>query len=290
MNRKSVLFLCACFAGAATAWAHFQVLLPSSDLAGQTNRVITFDIRFTHPMEGGPVMDMAPPVQFGVVLHDKKKDLKSALTKRSLNSARAYTACYTIKAPGDHLFFLEPAPYWEPAEGKWIIHYTKVIVNAFGYEDGWDKPVGLPVEIVPLTRPYGLWTGNLFRGVVLHNGKPVPFATIEVEYWNPQNNVKIPDDTFITQVIKADANGVFAYGMPKAGWWAFAALVDGKPRPAPEGAMADVELGGVIWTRCVDMQSPRELSGDEKTDSSTGAYQDKKEKKNQTVKTLREGT
>jgi cobalt/nickel transport protein len=54
-------------------------------------------------------------------------------------------------------------------------------------------------------------------------------------------------------VIKADANGTFAYAMPKAGWWAFAALVDGPKMRNPKGEMVDSELGGLIWVRCRDM-------------------------------------
>jgi len=115
--------------------------------------------------------------------------------------------------------------------------------------------VGLPVEIEPLVRPYGLWTGNAFRGIVRKNGQPVPFAEVEVEYYNVGNQVKPPADPFITQVIKADGQGVFTYVMPRAGWWAFAALVDGDEKmKSPEGEAVDVELGGLIWVRTVDMK------------------------------------
>ena len=76
--------------------------------------------------------------------------------------------------------------------------------------------VGLPVEIEPLVRPTGLWTGNLFRGIVTKGGEPVPFAEIEVEYVN-DGSIAAPNDAFVTQVIKADAGGVFAYAMPRAG-------------------------------------------------------------------------
>ena len=59
----------------------------------------------------------------------------------------------------------------------------------------------------------------------------------------------------LPQVIKADAAGVFCYAMPRAGWWGFAALVEGRERrPDPEGAPAEVELGGLIWVRTVDMK------------------------------------
>jgi len=110
--------------------------------------------------------------------------------------------------------------------------------------------VGLKTEIKPLVRPYGLWTGNIFRGVVLLNGKPVPFAEIEVEYYNKDKSIKAPSEPYITQVIKADKNGVFSYAMPKAGWWGFAALneddkkINGKP----------VEIGALIWIKVEDMK------------------------------------
>jgi cobalt/nickel transport protein len=136
-----------------------------------------------------------------------------------------------------------------------IVHYTKVVVDAFGAEEGWDSMVGFPVEIEPLVRPYGLWTGNIFRGVVKKNGKPVPFAEIEVEYRNSDNKVAIPADSYITQVIKADANGAFSYAMPRAGWWAFAALLEGDEQMKnPEGKMVGVEQGALIWVRVIDMK------------------------------------
>jgi cobalt/nickel transport protein len=198
---------------------------------------------------------MDAPKQFGVLVGGKKHDLLSTLQPGKTDGKTTYRSSYAVKAPGDHVFYLEPAPYWEPAEEKMIVHYTKVVVNAFGEEEGWDAAVGFPVEIDPLVRPYGLWTGNLFRGVVKKNGKPVPFAEIEVEYYNEGKAVAIPADPFITQVIKADANGTFAYAMPKAGWWSFAALLDGDEKmPNPDGQAVDVELGALIWIRCADMK------------------------------------
>lgn len=256
VHRKS-LFVCVALAVAATvALAHFQVLVPSTDIVTADGpKVVNFDILFTHPMEQGPVMEMGAPKRFGVFVRGKKHDLISSLKPRRVAGKTAYTANYTIRRPGDHVFFLEPAPYWEPAEGKMIVHYTKVVVNAMGMEEGWDEMVGFPVEIEPLVRPYGLWTGNAFRGIVKKNGKPVPFAEIEVEYLNTNKAVKIPSDPFITQVIKADANGTFTYVMPRAGWWAFAALIDGDvPMKNPAGKQVPVELGALMWVKTVDMK------------------------------------
>jgi cobalt/nickel transport protein len=251
----SAMFIVCLTAHAARA--HFLVLIPSTDVVSAGDeKTIKLDIRFTHPMEQGPVMELGPPRQFGVLRAGVKIDLTKILSPRKLDGKTAYVCAVAANTPGDYVFYIEPAPYWEPAEKKWIIHYTKVVVDVLGAEEGWDAMVGFPVEIEPLVRPFGLWTGNTFRGIVKHDGKPLPFAQVEVEYFNQGKRVKVPNDAFITQVIKADAGGVFCYTMPKAGWWGFAALIEGtEKRNGPDGKPADVELGGLIWVKTVDMES-----------------------------------
>lgn len=234
--------------------AHFQQIIPSTDIVSeQGERTVSLGLVFTHPFEGGPVMEMGPPVQFGVLADGKKTDLRESLVKTPIAGKTAFEARYPLKAPGDYIFYVEPAPYWEAAERKYIVHLSKVVVD-FGSGEGWDRLVGLPVEIEPLVRPYGLWTGNQFRGIVRKNGKPVPFAEIEVE-WVNDGSVKAPADPFVTQVVKANAQGEFSYAMPRAGWWGFAALTEGdKPVKGPDGKPAKVELGGLIWVKAVDMK------------------------------------
>jgi len=152
---------------AAAADAHFQVLKPSTDIVTEEGeKTVALDIRFTHPMEQGPVMEMGVPKQFGVLFDGKKHDLKDSLEATKVDEKTAYRCSYKVTAPADYIFYIEPSPYWEPAEGKMIVHYTKVAVDVMGAEEGWDEVVGFPVEIEPLVRPYGLWTGNLFRGIV----------------------------------------------------------------------------------------------------------------------------
>jgi cobalt/nickel transport protein len=41
--------------------------------------------------------------------------------------------------------------------------------------------------------------------------------------------------------------------MPRAGWWGFAALIDGPAAKAPDGKPAKTELGGLIWVKATDM-------------------------------------
>jgi cobalt/nickel transport protein len=237
---------------AAPATAHFQELLPSADVLPEGGSV-SLDMVFTHPMDRGPTMEMARPKRFGVKVGGKTIDLMGSIAENKVDGKTAWSAKHQLKEPGAAVFFVEPQPYWEPAEGKFIIHYAKVVVDAFASGEGWDAMIGLPVEIEPLVRPTGLWTGNLFRGVVRRNGKPVPFAEIEVEYVN-DGSIKAPNDAFVTQVIKADQSGAFAYAIPRAGWWGFAALIEGDQKmKSPDGKTVPVELGGLIWVRAVDM-------------------------------------
>ena len=251
-----VMGVAASLVSSGGAEAHFQELIPSTNIVtANGSRSVDLGIVFTHPMEGGPVMEMGRPVRFFVVSSGTAVDLAENLVQEQKNGKACYRASYTVKKPGDYIFAIEPAPYWEPAEQKMIIHYTKTVVNGFGEEEGWDGDVGFPVEITPLVRPYGLWTGNCFRGIVKKDGCPVPFAEIEVEYKNKEGRVAIPADPYITQVIKADRNGVFSYAMPMAGWWAFAALIGGdEPLKNPAGKDVGVELGALIWVQCVNMK------------------------------------
>lgn len=258
MTGKSVVLPLAVLAlSGAPASAHFQEILPSADVLPEGGPV-TLDLVFTHPMEGGPVMEMKKPEVFGVLEHGKVSDLTATLQSAPVAGKSAWRASYDMKAPGGAVFFVKPQPYFEPAEGKFIIHYAKVFVDGFTSGEGWDSMVGLPVEIAPLTRPTGLWTGNIFRGIVEKDGKPVPFAEIEVEYVN-DGTVKAPNDAFITQVVKADQTGAFSYALPRAGWWGFAALVEAdSPMTAPDGKSVPVELGGLIWVKATDMAPPKD--------------------------------
>ncbi len=235
--------------------AHFGMVIPSDDIVGQQDkREITLEVKFIHPMEGH-YMEMDKPEQFGVRIGGKNVALLERLKAKKEKGFTCWEANYKIKRPGDYTFYVKPKPYWEPAEDCFIVHYTKVCVQALGLEEGWDEELGLETEIVPLTRPYGLWTGNLFTGVVKVKGSPVPYAEVEVEYYNKDGKIKPPADPYITQVIKTDKNGVFSYCMPKAGWWGFAALNEASWKiKGPDGKDKSVEIGAVYWVKVMEMK------------------------------------
>ena len=160
---------------------------------------------------------------------------------------------YKTQRPGVYIFYMEPQPYWEPAEDCFIIHYTKTYVTAYGDDEGWDDDIGLKTEIVPLSKPFGLYAGNVFQGIVKLDGKPVPFAEVEIEHYNESGAYKAPTDYMVTQTIKADRNGIFTYAAPWPGWWGFSALNTADFKIERGGEKKDVELGAVIWVEFQDV-------------------------------------
>jgi cobalt/nickel transport protein len=269
--KKAIAMLTGAMVLALTvpAMAHFQMIY-TPEAALVKGGKIPLVLVFSHPFEAGHTMDMGKPHQFFVVRSrgenepkkiDLLKTLKPIKWTSLTNSGAAWETSYSARG-GDHVFCLIPEPYWEEGEGFYIQQNTKVIVNAGGEPGAWMEPVGLPTEIVPMAKPYDRWTGNVFQGQVLFNGKPVPNAEIEIEYMNheplldkkafaKEAGAEAPQDAFVLQTIFADANGVFTFGIPRAGWWGFAAL-DLDPDYTYKGKKCSRDA--VIWIKAVDMK------------------------------------
>ncbi len=232
--------------------AHYGMIIPSNNMVmQQDDRTLELTLGFAHPFEEEG-MELLQPKIFRLYGPAGEVDLLPSLNAAEVMGAAGFTATLPIEAPGLHVLYMEPQPYWEPAEDAFIIHHTKTYIAAFGQEDGWDQPHGLVTEIVPLSRPYGLWAGNLFQGQVLRDGEPVPGAEVEVEYFNQGGAVTAPSDYMITQTVIADSNGVFSYATPASGWWGFAALTSADYTLPQDGVEKDVELGAVIWVHFED--------------------------------------
>ena len=255
--RKGVFFVLLLALGIVApgqTWAHFGMVIPSDEMVMQgedTN--VKLDLLFWHPFEGIG-MELVKPAKFAVVINGKETDLLSSLKPTKTKGHQTWTASYNIKRPGVYMFYMEPQPYWEPAEDCYIVHYTKAVVTAFGDDEGWDEEVGLKTEILPLSKPYGLYAGNVFQGIVKLDGEPVPYAEVEVEYYNEDGKYQAPTDYMVTQTVKADGNGIFTYAAPKAGWWGFAALNTSDTKKEHQGEDKDIELGAVLWVKFHDMK------------------------------------
>ena len=265
-SRADVLFvlflwgMCWPLVFSPEAQAHFGMMIPSSDIVETAKEGdLELKVMFAHPFEGVS-LPMARPAVFGVFFNGKKDDLTDSLKSMDVKlyadeaPSPGWKTQYKIKRPGDYIFYVEPQPYWEPAEDCYIIHYTKVIVNAFGKEDGWAQEVGLKTEIIPLSRPFGLYSGNVFQGIIKVNGQPAPFTDVEVEYFNERGQYHAKKTPFVTQVVTSDANGIFTYAMPQEGWWGFAALSEDEKTLKYGDEDKSVEIGAVLWIKTYNME------------------------------------
>lgn len=255
MRRLSLSLIFVIVLIPAMVFAHFVFVHPSDNMIFDREKSeVTLDVSFGHHFSQS-LIDMEKPVRFGVLADGKKTDLLNTLKEMKVKNKRTYVAKYKIKRPGDHVFFVQDKPYWEPAIGKFLAHYSKTVVHTFGLQEGWDKMVGSPIEIRPLTRPYGLWTGNVFQGQVIWNGKPLPGAKVKITYNNEGLALKTYPKPYRIQIIHADENGVFTYAMPRAGWWGFLALTeDGEKIKGSDGQMKPVLTIGLIWVKVEDMK------------------------------------
>jgi cobalt/nickel transport protein len=254
-----MLFLSLAAAGPASA--HFGMVIPSDQVVMKGEGTdLKVHLRFWHPSDDIG-MELAKPTRFGVVINDEETNLLDSLRSTKIKGHQIWETSYKIKRPGIYTFYMEPRPYWEPAEDLYIIHYTKTVVSALGNEEGWDREIGLKTEIVPLSKPYGLHTcpdlksfskDNVFKGIVKLDGKPVPNAQVEIEYYNEDGKSAISD--YMCTHTKADSNGVFVYAVPKAGWWGFAALNTADTKLTHKGKGKEVELGAVLWVRFEDVK------------------------------------
>ncbi|MEM1249757.1 MAG: DUF4198 domain-containing protein [Acidobacteriota bacterium] len=258
---------------AFSAQAHFQILF-TEDLSRVRGKPTTLTMAFSHPVYGGPDMDMGEPLAFYVLSQRgdegevKRTDLAEFLEKVTWSGIKNESVGYRATLPrnltrsmGDYVFVLEAAPYYEAEEDKYIQQFTRTILNVGGVPGNWAEVQNLPAEIQPLSKPYANWTGGLFRGIVLSEGKPVPFAEIEIEYLNydideskpgfePGAHVELPHPSYGNLSLRAGADGEFSVALPRAGWWGICAL-DVGPVKTHEGK--PLSQDAVLWLEAKDV-------------------------------------
>ena len=250
---------------AGTAQAHFQLIYTPESLREKGGEVV-LKMPFTHPAASGHVMKMGEPQEFYSVRKGKKTDLMDKLVPIEWTSAvdtgPAYEAKVKLRGLGDNVFVMTPEPYYEAEEDIYIQQITKNIVNVGSLPTDWNEELGLKAEIVPLAKPYAIYEGGSFTGIVKSNGEPVPFAEIEVEYMNfepdmknnrfaDEGNMEPPAEAFVTMTIFADANGAFTFSFPKAGHWGFAALGVGSDT---EYKGKELSQDAVIWVQAHEVK------------------------------------
>ena len=238
------------------AHAHFQLAYtPDVNVTKAGDQPVK--LIFWHPFENGHVMDMEKPLEFYAVNRGEKLDLKSTLSPITFtgigNSAAAFDATLTLRRSGDYVMVVVPAPYFEESEDIFIQQITKSYVNRNEIPTDWMEPQGLKTEILPLNRPTNIIAGSTFTG------QPVAGVEVEIEYMAAEpdmasNTPKGPTASPMpggAVVAISDQNGYFTFGVPKAGFWGFAALGSG---PDKEFQGKELSQDAVLWVRAYDVK------------------------------------
>lgn len=262
--KKKVIGLLASAVLSTNALAHFQMVY-TKESALKNAKNIDLNIVFTHPFSGAYTMSMAGVEELYVLNRKKKKDLKNSLKevvyKDISSEGKGYELKYKARRMGDHMFVMIPTPYFDETTGGYIQQITKSMINIAGIPTDWDSELGLKAEIVPLTKPYAIWAGSNFTGIVKSNGKVVPYAKVDVKYLNRTIDtkthtlgkpiIKAPQDAFVNMTIKANKDGEFTFTIPKEGYWGFRAVGVGSDK---EYKGKKLEQDGVILVQAMEMK------------------------------------
>ena len=261
MNRLlAAALLTAAFITPASA--HFQ-LVYSPEVNLEKPAKVPLRLIFWHPFENGHAMDMGTPEALFYTFKGENTDLTDTLEAITFagahNESAAYAATLPVKRNGDYIVSLVPAPYYEGSEDIYIQQITKSYFNKGGIPTGWEEPVGLKTEFVPMNKPTNIIVGSTFTAQLLSDGEPVAGAEIEIEYIAAEPDLET--NAAGTPTVEAmpggalvaitDENGVFTFGIPKAGFWGFAALGSG---PDTEFDGKELSQDAVIWVKAFDLE------------------------------------
>lgn len=241
-------------------YAHFHTFWPEDNrnCYAKRRKEITFKYFWGHPYE--QIIFDAPKPNFYVVKPDGKKDEvkleKIQMKDEETGKMRtAYEVKYEPTALGDSYLCLEAPEILVEEEGMFWRDYVKAPIHVMA-EVGWDKPVGLSIEMVPLTRPYGIEEGFVFKGQALYKGKPLANARVEIEKFNGfyVEGENLPTDQFgnedvpmITRAAKTDANGYVVYTLDEPGWWMVSVAHEPEEMVEHNGKKYPVEVRGGLW-------------------------------------------
>jgi cobalt/nickel transport protein len=218
--------------------AHYHILLPDK-ASVERDTPVRFTLRFGHPFEHQMFRCQKPEAVTVLTPSGRKIDL----AVKAESDAKGETVEWTYKPAerGDHVMFVRCRPEWMAEEKLFLEDGVKVILHV-QTQNGWDAALNAGMELVPLTRPYGLRPGTVFQASVddWAVGSPPVFpgsvkpdrsgTLVEVEQYNPTPPKELPPDEFITRTVKTDPNGVATVTLPEPGWWAITAVRDGGTR------------------------------------------------------------
>jgi cobalt/nickel transport protein len=250
------------------AEAHYNMLFPEKASA-RKGEAVAVTYQWGHPFEH-QLFDAPAPEKFVVVAPDgKSTDLVKALEKRSVGEGdkkvTVYRGSFTPQQRGDYLLVLQTPPIWMKEDQEFLQDSVTTVLHVQA-QNGWDQVADdLPLQLVPLTRPYGLQPGLVFQAQaqalgtgknpfenpllerpVERPGKPLARSLVEIEHYNPAPPKELPPDEQVTRTAKTDPNGVVTCTLTEPGWWCLTVQRDGGKKER-DGKSYPVRQRGTFW-------------------------------------------
>ena len=234
-----------------SAHAHFPILIHDAAM-GATNGTVTVTYAAGHPFE----LDMEPAAKPERLLYLDGRGQATNLTAslqatwfRGDTNAGAWQPRLE-PTRGDGLLALDSAASVDASQKTLYREYVKVCLHR-GRQDGWHRRTGQPLEIVPLTRPYGLRPGMVFTGKLMRGAAPVANTEVYFERLNDRrpDPGSLPPEPLITFAVRTDGTGQFTVALPDPGWWVLGAYVDDLGTVRHDGKDYRLEGFAGLWLR-----------------------------------------
>ncbi|MGC9330030.1 MAG: DUF4198 domain-containing protein, partial [Candidatus Hinthialibacter sp.] len=204
-----------------------------------------------HPYEQEYEDAEKPESIFAILPTGKRVDLTSEL-KEDVHAvgdqkSKVFKLAYKPSLKGDAVIGLNTSIYYGRKQTAYQ-DFLKTFVHV-DRMDGWRQRTGQPVEIVPLTRPYGLQAGFVFTGQVMKGDKPAAGVEVEIEQYRevPPDPNALPPEPLITRVVVTDPNGVFSHTLPEEGWWLMAAAIENAGKVEKDGQSYSLNGLAALW-------------------------------------------
>jgi uncharacterized GH25 family protein len=224
------LALCAFLGGALSAHEWFAA--PAAAKAYKTGESVPVAVYSTHRLIAGEIIGDPGRNAFFALQNNKLIDAKISVSRNEeqktlLGEFNLPDGAPTMVVVNNTGRFTNMTPL-----GRKIA--TKATVNAMGvsiaktiYSEGWCKvyinpnsqdksfaqPLGLPLEIVPLTNPADIAVGKNAEFKVLLRGKPLRDAEVFATYKGYNNK---DEDTWAVNAVKTGASGEVSIPIPAA--------------------------------------------------------------------------
>jgi cobalt/nickel transport protein len=225
------------------------MLFPDGKMPVGSAKKVVLTYRWGHPFEHD-LFDAEKPIELVVVdpTGEKKTidNLKEYKTEGKTGYRFAFERPSDPEAIGDYVFAATTPEVFMPEEAVIRKDTVKVVVHMEA-QKGWDRAVGLPFELIPLTRPYGLEPGMVFQAQAVYDGgKSLAGAMVEVERYNDTPPDTLPPDEQRTRAVKTDPNGILTCTLTDPGWWCITAHRDGG-KAKHDGKQYSLQLRTTFW-------------------------------------------